>query len=451
MRSAEIRHAALAAVVAFAAGCAASKPVGNIPPLTTARPDETSAGAPSASNAIASDASAPVASGAAPASSGGLAHAGADAEDVRAANTFAWKLYERARKAAPGNVMLSGPSLRTALAIPYLGAKGATATEMASALGLPSDPARAADLAKREAAEWQRARGKAELFVASRLFTDEAHAPSAEYTRAVEGAFGASPEALDFTKPEDARKTINAWVAGHTKDKIPELLAKGAVDARSRLVVANAIYFKARWSAPFVAGSTKDEPFHVDPKKSVTVPMMHATEQHRLAEADGAKVLELPYAESELQMLLVLPDDPAGLGKLEGALGDDKIEKWSSALAAKRVAVSLPRFTFRSGGSMNAALRDLGIKTAFGDAADFSGISPAKGIALSQVAHQTWIAVDEQGTEAAAATGIVMHATSLVIGPVVEFKADHPFVFVIRDGKSHRTLFVGRVADPSAH
>jgi serpin B len=449
MRSAEIRHAALAAVVAFAAGCAASKPVGNIPPLTTARPEETSANAPSAGNAAASsDASAPVASSGPSTSSSGLA--GGDAEDVRAANTFAWKIYERARK-APGNMMLSGPSLRTALAIPYLGAKGATATEMASALGLPSDPARAAEVAKLEATGWEEARGKAELSVASRLFTDKGHAPSAEYARAVESAFGASPEALDFTKPEDARTTINAWVADHTSHKIPELLAKGAVDARSRLVVANAIYFKGRWSSPFVAGSTKDEAFHVDPKKTVTVPMMHATEQHRFAAGDGAKVLELPYAESELQMLLVLPDDPAGLGKLEGALGDEKIEKWSAALAARRVAVSLPRFTFRSGGSMNAALRDLGIKTAFGDAADFSGISPAKGISLSQVAHQTWIAVDEKGTEAAAATGVVMQTTSLAIGPVVEFKADHPFVFVIRDGKSHRTLFVGRVVDPSAH
>jgi serpin B len=427
----------LAALGLVMLGCGSPSAPANVAPVTSATPRATAVDPPSPPSPSPSTAPAPSATPEPEA-------------DVRSANAFGWKIYGAVRK-SPGNVMLSGTSLRSALAMAYLGAKGDTATEIATALGLDADPAKAALAARAETAAWQAARGQAELVVASRLFTDKERPLVPDFAKTVEDAFGAAPQSLDFQRaPEDARKTINAWVSEKTSDKIHELLAKGTVDARSRLVITNAIYFKARWSLPFAASETKDEPFKVDAKKSVTAKTMHATDSHRYAEGNGARVVELGYHGSELSMLLVLPDDPGALGKLEESMSDETIAKWTPSV--RRVAISLPRFSFRSGGTMNGALRELGIKTAFGDRADFSGLSAsgAKDVSVSQVAHQTWVAVDEQGTEAAAATGVVMRATSLVMGPIVELKFDHPFLFVIRDARRGRVLFVGRVADPTA-
>lgn len=360
------------------------------------------------------------------------------------AGSFGLRLFARVAK-APGNEMISGTSIRLALGVPYLGAKGATASEMASTLGFSADEAEAA---KKELADWSDAKGKSELAIATRLYTDKDHPPAADFAKAAQDAFGAGAQALDFGKTEDARKTINAFVAKETHDKIPELLAKGAIDAKSRLVVANALYFKGRWALPFSAGATKDEAFHLDGGKSVSVPTMHATDTFRYVEAGGVKMVELRYEGSDLAMVLALPDDPK-LATSPPADADERdMAKALEQLGTRRVSLSLPRFAFRSGGSMNEALVELGMKTAFTDAADFSGI--ASGLALSQVVHQTWVSVDEQGTEAAAATGVVMRPTSLVLGPVVDLKFDRPFLFAVRDTKRRRILFIGRVADPSS-
>ncbi|HVH46557.1 MAG TPA: serpin family protein, partial [Labilithrix sp.] len=301
----------------------------------------------------------------------------------------------------------------------------------------------------------QEARGSAELAIASRLWIDDDFAVLPDFTKLAETAFGAAPASTDYARPEDARKTINAWVAEKTKDKLPELLPQGSVEPTTRLVVTNAIWFKGRWELPFPKAATKDEPFKLDAKKTVNVPSMHLTDTFRVATLPGLKVLEMRYAESQLAMLVVLPDDPApsALAKLEAGLGADALEKWNGALATARVNITLPRFTFRSGGPMSAPLQDLGMRTAFTEKADFGGIAEPHGserLFVGQVFHQTWIAVDELGTEAAAATGATMRTTSLVTGPVVEFRVDHPFVFVVEDTKQDRVLFAGRVANPKA-
>lgn len=376
--------------------------------------------------------------------------------DVRNANRFTLGVLARANNAKkpPENALISGTSLRHALGTTYVGARGTTAREMASALDLDGDPKVAARLARAELDAWQDAKGSAELRIATRVWVDDDASIQPDFVRTAESAFGAAPATVDYAKPDDARRTINAWVAEKTKDKIADLLPQGSLDPQTRLVVTNAIWFKGRWEFPFPKSATKDEPFKTDGKKSVSVPLMHLTESLRVATEQGLKVLELRYAESQLSMLVVLPDDPqpSALTKLEASLSPDRLEKWASALTTARVNVTLPRFGFRSGGVMNTTLQDLGMKTAFTEKADFSGIAEPRSnerLHVDQVFHQTWIAVDELGTEAAAATGATMRTTSLITGPVVEFRADHPFLFLIHDAKNGRVLFAGRVMNPT--
>ena len=404
----------------------------------------------SASPAVSGDPTAPPAKSAAGDEDSAPVDDAALAADVRSANSFSLKVLARTKKPTD-NALVSGTSLRHALGTTYLGARGPTAREMATALSLDTDAKAAARLARAELAAWQDAAGEAELNIASRLWIDDGFTVAPDFTRAAERGFGAAPASVDYAKADDARKTINAWVAEKTKDKIPELLPQGSVDPRTQLVVTNAIWFKARWAFPFPKAATKDEAFKVEGKKSVTVPMMHLTDSFRVTTQPGVKILEMPYGGSQLSMLIVLPDDPGALAKVEASLGPDVLERWTDQLAPARVNVTLPRFTFRSGGVMNTTLQDLGMKTAFTDKADFGGIAEPRGgerLYVNQVFHQTYVAVDELGTEAAAATGATMRTTSMITGPVVEFKADHPFLFLVQDTKHGRLLFAGRVANP---
>lgn len=377
-----------------------------------------------------------------------------DASESELSNRFAFDLYAKAKKPT-GNMMVSGHGLRTALGVTYLGARGDTAREMKSALRFAGDASKVAANAKADLAAWQAARGKAELVVASRVWTEKTFSLDPKTTAMAADAYGAAPEPVDFkTAPENARRTINTWVATQTADKIPDLLPAGSIDKQSRMVVTNAIYFKGRWPLPFAAQATKDEAFKLGGARTKSVPMMHATESYRFAHLTGAvpvKLLEMRYEGSEMAMLVVLPDDDAGLGKLEGTLSPQTYEAWTKALAQQRVKVSLPKFTFKWGGPMAPALKELGMRTPFSPRADFAGIADTKGgerLEIGQVVQETYVAVDENGTEAAAATGVVMRTTSLPMGEPAELKADHPFLFVIHDAKRGRVLFVGRVVDP---
>jgi serpin B len=374
------------------------------------------------------------------------------AGDILDANGFTFRILGRATKSTE-NAMISGTSMRQALGAAYLGARGATAREMASALGLERDVKKAASLARAETAAWQDARGDAELNVANRLWIDDDFTLRPDYVKLADAAFGAAPASIDYKAPDEARKTINRWVAEKTKDKIPELLPQGSIDRQTRLVVTNAIWFKGRWENPFPKTATKDEVFKTSAKSSVTTPMMHMTESMRFAAppGSGVRLLEMRYAESQLAMLVVLPDDTRGLAKLESNLSPDGFTTWTGVLSKTRVNVTLPKFEFRSGGPMGTPLQDLGMKLAFTSKADFRGIAElprGEPLSISQVFHQTWVAVDELGTEAAAATGGTMTTTSMDLGPIVDFRADHPFLFFIYEPEHGRVLFAGRVVDP---
>ena len=368
------------------------------------------------------------------------------------------------------NLFFSPESIRIALAMAYAGARGETAKEMAQVLGESGPPGAlqasiASELAAFAAQESPRApagsdswvvdayaRRAQTLRVVSRLWGQQGKVFVPEFLSVLDRSYAAPLEQLDFAGDlEGSRGAINRWVDGKTEHKIPELIARGALSGASRLVLTNAVYFKAAWSAPFVAGNTTDAPFAVTPTRSVTTKMMRQVGHFKYARVDQADVIELPYASGTTSMLVVVPIASSGLAAIEAKIDDRSLGRWAGAVSHKKVDFSLPRFKMSSGFSLRDQLVALGMKSAFEfPKADFSGMDGTRELFISDVIHKAFIATDEAGTEAAAATAVLMAAGAAPMreDPVV-VRADHPFLIVIREISTGAPLFVGRVADPT--
>lgn len=379
----------------------------------------------------------------------------ADPGDVRAlvgGNTaFALDLYRELGR-APGNLFFSPFSVSTALGMAYAGARTETETEMAAALRFalpqarlhPSFAALAVRIAEIEGG------GKIQLRTANGLWLEKTYPFLESYVDLVTKCYGAELEPADFVRAsEAARQEINGWVQGRTEGRIRDLIAPGAVNPATVAVLVNAIYFKGAWQDQFETGETTDVPFHVTPTRDVTVQMMHRTGSLGYCEDGLVQVAELPYGGRDLSMVVLLPKEPGGLAGLEAALSAERIDAWASALGMRKVELSLPKFRIETGFSLKEPLMSLGMRRAFGDA-DFSGMTP-EGAFISQVVHKAFVDVDEKGTEAAAATAVIMLRTSVPAPEeAVVFRADHPFIFLIRDTATGSVLFMGRVAEPIA-
>jgi len=213
------------------------------------------------------------------------------------------------------------------------------------------------------------------------------------------------------------------------------------------LVLVNAIYFKGDWARQFDEALTQDAPFWVTREEQVQVPLMHQTGEFRYAETHHLQILELPYAGDDLSMIALLPTDPNGLADLEDALSLENLRGWTSRIRRTEVHLSLPRFTMRCGFELSETLKAVGMTDAFNDAADFSGIDGTRSLYISAVFHQAFVDVNEEGTEAAGATAVVMALKGLP-PPVPTFRVDHPFVFLIRENHTGSILFLGRVVNP---
>lgn len=370
--------------------------------------------------------------------------AGTDA--VNASNLFATELYARYR-GGEGNIFFSPLSISTALAMTYEGARGRTADEIRSVFHFPAD-----DAARRTsfAALLARLNGSDtpyRLSTANALWVQKDYRLLDEYTEAVQRYYYAKAANVDFKgATEEARSTINGWVEHETNDKIRDLFPPGTIDPGTRLVLTNAIYFKGTWVTPFDKGATKNDTFRVGPGRTVQVPMMSTGARFNYTETDEAHVLEMAYAGDNLSMLVILPkaDD---LSPIEKTLTPDKIAGWRRQLNETRMDVYMPRFTVATKYFMNDNLSKMGMPTAFSDGADFSGINGKKELFISHVIHQAYVDVNEEGTEAAAATGVAIGVTS-VTAPVPVFRADHPFVFLIQERATGAILFMGRVSEP---
>jgi serpin B len=367
-------------------------------------------------------------------------------------NAFCLDLYGQLRR-EPGNLFFSSASISTAFAMAYAGAGGTTATEMAAALHftLPPDelhPAMGALLAGLNAQH-----AGYELHVADALWAQQGETFLPQFLNVTRADYGAGLHTVDFARgPGAARETINHWVEEQTADKIKDLMPANAVTPSTRLVLVNAIYFKGDWESQFDKAATEDEDFHLSTSSSVKAALMHRTGSYAYFDGGSFKALMLPYKGNELSMIVLLPNDVDGLDTLEKTLNAENLRDWTGKFQyVKKVILTLPRFTMTRAFELNDALGALGMKQAFErEKADFPGMTGTRGLWIGSAVHKAFIDVNEEGTEAAAATGISMRSmVAMREPPPTVFRVDHPFVFVICENKSGSILFMGRVTDPS--
>jgi len=369
---------------------------------------------------------------------------------VAAANDFACDLYAL-RRTSGGNVFCSPFSIHTALAMTGVGARGATQAQLLTTLHLADADAaaRSGDLGRIVAA----AEGDV-LSIANALWGQR---QSTGWLRAFQdtltGRFDAGVNEVDFAAdPDGSRERINGWVATRTQGRIGELLGPGTITPLTRLVLTNAIAFKAAWDAPFDPARTQTAPFHLADGGQVEAPLMRRRDPAALHAAyDDVQVLVLPYRGDACEMVIVLPATPDGLPAVEERVTSDSLAAWRAAVEPAEVEIWLPRFRLEDGFLVNDALRSLGAVDLFDlQKADLSGMSAADRLVVSAVIHKAIVEVDEEGTTAVAATAVVGNLPGPPPPRPVEFRADRPFLFAIRDIRTGTILFLGRLADPAA-
>jgi serpin B len=372
-------------------------------------------------------------------------------ENIVKGNTaFALDLYSRLR-GQEGNLFFSPYSISTALAMTYAGARGETAEQMAKVLhldGAPENVPSAFAALDRELTAGEKAR-KYQLYTANALWAQKGHPFLPAYLQLTRDAYQAGMNEVDFQNAtEEARQTINAWVARVTRDKIKDLLAPGVVNEMTRLVLTNAIYFKGNWERPFQKARTRQEPFHVSGGPDPKVAMMHQKSHFQYLDQPEVQLLQMPYSGKDLALVVLLPRKVDGLADLERTLTLEKLGAYLGQLHDDQVDVSLPKFRMTEELQLAKTLSAMGMASAFkAGEADFSGMDGTHELSLSAVVHKAFVDVNEEGTEAAAATGIGVTAAAVRLDEPV-FRADHPFLFMIRDVRTQSILFVGRLTQP---
>jgi len=390
---------------------------------------------------------------------------------VQGNSKFALELYARLRDKGE-NLFFSPYSISTALAMAYAGAQGQTGSQMAEVLHFPTYTVPIDMLAtnkqEKTRAPWKNEqfssafgkviqdlnargkKGKYELAVANALWGQKGYGFLEEFLNLIKTDYDGRLNEVDFvTATEMARQTINAWVEEKTNNKIKDLIARGVLDSMTRLVLTNAIYFKGKWARQFKEKNTKQTPFTLQTGSKIDVPMMNQTADFNYIQTEDFQGLELPYVDNELSMIILVPKKFDGLAAFEKTFTLENLSRWLAKPRRCEVIVSIPKFKMTSQFSLADVLKSMGMTDAFiPDVADFSGINGKKDLFISAVIHKAYVDVSEEGTEAAAATGVIMKITSA--GPTLTpvFRADHPFVFVIRDNHSGSILFIGRVLNP---
>lgn len=372
---------------------------------------------------------------------------------VRGHTTFSVDAYSELAK-TDGNIIYSPHSVQLALAMAWAGARNATEAQMAAALRfqLPQARQHAAfsaldqDLAARAARPVESGQAFT-LRVVNALWGQRGFSFLPSYLDTLAESYGAGVNLVDFIRDaEGSRARINAAVSEQTERRIPELIPAGAVNSDTRLVLTNAVYFKASWADHFERSATAPAAFHRTDGSSPSVPFMNRSGEYAYGEGADYQAVELPYAGGQTSMVLILPS-AGNFATFERALTADRLQGIVEGLRGRSVQLTVPTFSFRTSTSLKQLLQTMGMSDAFSGGADFSGIDGARDLLVSDVIHQGFIAVNEQGTEAAAATAVIF-AGSAYMEPAT-FRADRPFIFVIRDRPTGATLFMGRVVNPA--
>ena len=366
-------------------------------------------------------------------------------------NLFMVKSYKLLSELKDGNIFFSPFSISSALGMTYAGAAGKTETEMGRALEFPKNT-----VAFHEnfgnltnSINEVSKKGYLELSIANSLWLADGYKFTEEFLRTNKTFYNTEMTNLNFAESEKARKTINDWVAEKTKDKIKDLIPKGILDALTKLVLTNAVYFKAEWSEQFKKNATEESDFFTF-GDTVRVDMMNQKKRFNYMENDELQFIEMPYKGGDASMFVLLPKKKDGLREIEKKITWTDIEKYTQSLQSKEVEVFFPKFKMSLEYELSELMKRMGMSDAFSKAADFSKMTGNKQLYISAIIHKTFIAVDEEGTEAAAATAVVMRMKSLPPPQDYEvFIADHPFFYFIKENNTGTVLFAGRVVDPS--
>ena len=377
-------------------------------------------------------------------------------------SAFAMDLYQQL-KARDGNLFYSPYSISLALAMTYAGARGETEEQMVDALHFspsqdklhPAFNSLDIELAKRG----EGAKGKDDegfrLNIVNAIWGQKDYEFLTDFLDTLAENYGAGLRILDFIQaPEESRIIINDWVSEQTEGRIEDLIPQGMIDSLTRLVLTNAIYFNAAWAFPFNESATSDGIFHLINGDEVTVPLMKQTESFGYAEGEDYQAVELPYDGNELSMVILLPES-GEFSTFENSLDSMKLQEILENLQyalvnGKRteVALTMPKFEFESSFDLKNTLSDMGMQVAFSENADFSGMNGSRDLFITDVVHKAFVSVDEAGTEAAAATAVIVASTSIPMEPI-KVNIDRPFIFMIRDIETGALLFAGRVLDPA--
>ena len=372
------------------------------------------------------------------------------AELVSGNNQFAFDLYHKLNESTSGNIFFSPWSISSALGMTYEGARSTTAEEMKNTLHFPEN-----DLTRRSSfASLYNTLNKGEkpyaLHTANALWAEQDFKFLDSFFETTRKYYLSEIRNMDFRNNADAsRKEINSWVEQQTHNKIKDLIPSGFITPLTRLVLTNAIYFKGNWLTQFDEKNTTEADFLANDMQTVKVQMMSLTGEKAefpYAETDELQLLELPYSGEEISMLLILPKESMDL--VENSLNVDKLKELNAMLSKQRVDVFIPKFKFETKYFIAKDLAEMGMPTAFSLAADFSGMTGQKDLAIDQVIHQAFVEVNEEGTEAAAATAVIMR--ELAVPDYKVFRADHPFIFIIKENSTDQILFMGKVANPAS-
>jgi serpin B len=378
---------------------------------------------------------------------------------VRGNSAFAMDLYQSLKTQNDGNMFYSPYSLSLALAMAHAGARGDTAKEMANTLhfNLSQDALDAAfnflalEMDSRTQNTSIGGMGSDEAFhlnVVNDAWGQKNFQFLTTYLDTLAVNYGAGLRILDFIKDgEGARQTINQYISDQTQGKVKELIPQGAVNDLTRLVLTNAIYFKAGWQSPFAKEATNNGTFKLLNGSQVNVSMMHQMDFFNYTQGAGYQVAELPYGDGQLSMVVLLPDE-GQFKKFQDNLNSKLVDSIIASMTQQNVILSLPKFQFDSSFGLKQALSSMGMSIAFSDKADFSGMTGTQGLLISDVVHKAFVSVDEAGTEAAAASAVIVGATSMP-SQSVTLSVDRPFIFLIRDIPTGTILFVGRVTNPT--